>query len=83
MEQIKIESDGFAWLVISKETAEFIFKNNLQKVYLLYDDESNGLCESIEEIRKANCDLGVELGFCHSTAFERLGVNTTIKRLNI
>ena len=63
MEQIKIDSDKFAWLIIDKETAEFIFENEMKPIYVLYNDESEGVVESIEEIREAEGQLGIELGF--------------------
>ena len=63
MEQIKIDSDKFAWLIIDKETAEFIFENEMKAIYVLYNDESEGMVESVEEIREAEGLLGIELGF--------------------
>lgn len=67
MEQnIKICADGFVWLVVSSEQARKIFKEDILALYILYNDESEGMIENEERLEDAitrGCQIGIEVGF--------------------
>lgn len=67
MEQnIKICADGFVWLVVSSEQARKIFKEDIIALYILYNDESEGMIENEERLEDAitrGCQIGIEVGF--------------------
>lgn len=67
MEQnIKICADGFVWLIVSSEQARKIFKEDILTLYILYDDESEGVIENEERLEDAiarGCQIGIEVGF--------------------
>lgn len=59
---LRITKDGFLWLIVSKSEAKGIFFDKNREVYKLYDDGSEGLVESYEDIRRHNSSFGVEIG---------------------
>lgn len=50
---IKVCNDGFVWLVISPEIAQKIWDASIFPLYILYDDDSEALIETDEELRNA------------------------------
>lgn len=67
---IKINKDGFVWRVVSKKEAHFIWEHQLMELYILYDDDSEGLIESKDALEQALQDgiVGIEVG--HLTGSE-------------
>lgn len=57
----KVMPDGFLWLVIDRDLALYLFRHD-EEVYRLYDDGSEGLCESEDDIT-ADYEYGHGLGF--------------------
>ena len=59
----KITKDGFIWLVVQKNTAIALFKNEDAEVYRLYADDSEGLIENLADFSEHDGEFGVKLGF--------------------
>lgn len=57
----KVMPDGFLWLVIYREFALYLFRHG-KEVYRLYNDGSEGLCESEDDITD-DYEYGHGLGF--------------------
>ena len=60
---IKI-ADGFAWLIVTDKAKE-IFSSELFELYTLYDDGTEGLIETFEDLKMAldnGLDIGISLG---------------------
>lgn len=57
-------NDGFIWLVVDKEIALQMFRCN-HEIYRLYDDGSEGLCETEEDIKSTDSELGFGIGFIY------------------
>lgn len=60
------KEDFYVWEIISDEQARKIFASGEEEVFILYDDDSEGLVESDEELDKAierGCTFGIGLGF--------------------
>lgn len=56
--------NSFVWLLITEKAKE-VFASGLFEVYRLYDDGSEKLCESFEDISEAMSDgndLAIEIG---------------------
>jgi hypothetical protein len=61
----KITKDGFIWLLVTVQVKE-IYESNLFTLYKLYDDGSEAMVESIEDLNEAlekGIDIGIEVGF--------------------
>lgn len=57
--------ESFIWLGVT-EKAEEVYKSGLFELYALYEDGSEGLIESEEELNRAlemGADIGIEVGF--------------------
>jgi hypothetical protein len=57
-------ADGFVWLIVNDKAKE-VFNSGLFEVYTVYPDDTESLCESIEEVNKSlenGLDLAVEVG---------------------
>lgn len=67
---IKVNKDGFVWRIVSKKEAQFIWEHQLMELYILYDDDSEGLIESKDALEQALQDgiVGIEVG--HLTGSE-------------
>lgn len=61
--RIKVCNDGFMWFVFSKEQALALWIEGSTEIYKLYDDDTEGACESVEDLCTHNGSFGVELGF--------------------
>lgn len=61
--ETKVCKDGFMWLVLTKKQAFALWCEGSTNIYKLYDDETEGECESVEDIFTHNGSFGVELGF--------------------
>ena len=59
----RVCKDGFMWFVLSMEQALALWIEGSTEIYKLYDDETEGACECVEEIVSHNGDFGIELGF--------------------
>lgn len=60
---MKVIND-FVWLLITEKAKE-VFASGLFEVYRLYDDGTEKLCESFEDINeamRARNDLAIEVG---------------------
>lgn len=56
--------DNFVWLVVT-EKAKDIFHSGIFELYILYDDETDSLITSYDEINKAlenGLDIAIEVG---------------------
>ena len=61
-------SDGFIWEIINYEEAPALFLRG-EEIYKLYDDESEGLVESLDDLHDAinkGINLGIEVGFTNA-----------------
>lgn len=67
---MKVNQDGFVWRILSTEEARFIWEHQLMELYVLYDDDSEGLIESKDALEQALQDwcVGIEVG--HLTGSE-------------
>lgn len=62
---MKITEDSFVWKTISAKAAELLFNAGEEEIYILYDDDSEGLVETPEQLKEAverGCQFGVEVG---------------------
>lgn len=59
--KMKRMDDGFVWKILTKEEARVLY--GTMEVYKLYDDGSEGLVESEEEIESHGGQFGIEVGF--------------------
>lgn len=62
----KVTKDGFVWLIVDKFTAQAIWNNGNEDLYILYNDDSEGLIEDVEKLHQAiddNLQIGLEVGF--------------------
>ena len=60
----KITSDGFIWLIVTDKAKE-IFNSGLFALYNLYEDESESLIETHEQLIEAlemGNEIGIEVG---------------------
>lgn len=62
---MKITKDGFVWLTVNADKATEIWQKEVFNLFILYDDDSEGLIES--EIQLANAiacgmQIGIEVG---------------------
>jgi hypothetical protein len=65
---MKITRDGFVWLTLEEDQAKKIYKHEIEDVYVLYDDDSEGLVERVEQISEAfenGNHVGIEVGQLH------------------
>ena len=65
---IKICPDGFVWKKLTSSETRKLFMANIFDLFKLYDDNSEGLIESEEELEEClndGVDIGIEVGFCH------------------
>ena len=62
----KVLADGFVWLVISNEQARQLWETEVFTLYTLYDDGSEGMIETKEDLENSICrssPIGIEVGF--------------------
>ena len=61
---IKVTKDNFVWKIVTHK-AHAIFASGLFELYVLYDDDSEGLIEDLEDLTlalKEDRDIGIEVG---------------------
>ena len=61
---IKVTKDNFVWKIVTHK-AHAIFANGIFVLYVLYDDDSEGLIEDLEDLElalKEDRDIGIEVG---------------------
>lgn len=67
MEQkTKTDADGFVWLVVGREQARKLYKADAISLYTLYNDGSEALIESEEDLEGAiekGLQIGIEVDF--------------------
>lgn len=62
---MKITKDGFVWLTVHSEKAVELWQKKVFSLFLLYDDDSEGLIESEAQLTKAIANgwqIGIEVG---------------------
>lgn len=71
---IKVNKNGFVWRIVSKEEARLIWEHQLMELYILYDDDSEGLIESKYALEQALQDwfVGIEVGHLTGTGSDYL-----------
>lgn len=60
------KNDGFVWFVITADQARKLWKANVFTLYVLYDDDSEGMIDSEEKLEnciRKGCSIGIEVGF--------------------
>lgn len=73
MEKIKICRDGFIWRLISSEDAISLYVNCNTEIYQLYDDETEALVDSFEDLKSSAARggyFGIEVGYFQELAKE-------------
>lgn len=73
MSNIKVETEGFVWLLVTEKAKE-IFISGLFDLYILYPDDSEskiyGFAQVIEALDNG-LDIGIEVGFIHDSLLPR------------
>lgn len=62
----KVLEDGFVWLIVTNEQARQLWKTETFALYTLYDDDSESLIETEEDLENSirrSCPIGIEIGF--------------------
>lgn len=62
---MKVTNEGFVWLTLEEDQAKKIYKHEIEDIYVLYDDDSEGLVERVEQISEAfenGNHVGIEVG---------------------
>lgn len=60
------DKDGFVWLVLTTEQARKLWKIDVFPLYVLYNDDSESMIESEEELEndiRQGFPIGIEVGF--------------------
>lgn len=68
MNTIKTTQDGFVWLVVTEKAKE-VYASGLFELYVLYEDESEALAESLDQINQAlenGLNIGIQVGFVNT-----------------
>ncbi len=61
---IKVTKDNFVWKIVTHKAKE-ILASGVFKLYVLYDDDTEGLIEDFEDLNLAleeGRDIGIEVG---------------------
>lgn len=69
MSNIKIETEGFVWLLVTEKAKE-VFLSGLFELYILYSDDSDSKIEGFGELVDAlenGLDIGIKVGFAHDS----------------
>lgn len=64
--KIKVDKDGFIWLVLNEKNAIAIYRHGSEQLYVLMNDDSEKEVESELDIILAiqnGCAIGIEVGF--------------------
>ena len=59
--KLRFQSDGFAYVIVSKEIARILWYSNEVELYKVYTDDSEALIENIDELKDA-IERGIEVG---------------------
>jgi len=79
MSNIKIESEGFVWLLVTEKAKE-VFITGLFDLYILYSDDSESKIEGFGQLVDAldnGFDIGIEVGHINSTFKAKESNNNT------
>lgn len=69
MSSIKVETEGFVWLIVTEKAKE-IFISGLFDLYILYPDDSESKIYGFAQVVEAldnGLDIGIEVGFVHDS----------------
>lgn len=61
---IKVTKDNFVWKIVTHK-AKDILASGIFELYVLYDDDTEGLIEDLEDLElalKEDRDIGIEVG---------------------
>lgn len=73
MSSIKVETEGFVWLLVTEQAKE-IFISGLFELYILYSDDSESKVEGFGQLNEAlenGLSIGIEVGFIHDSLLPR------------
>lgn len=59
--KLRFQSDGFAYVIVSKEIAKILWYSREVELYKVYTDDSEALIENINELKDA-IERGIEVG---------------------
>ena len=60
--------DGFVYKLVTPDKAQTILYQNLFELYVIYDDDSESLIESLSDLDEAikqNNEIGIPVGLTH------------------
>lgn len=73
MSNIKVETEGFVWLIVTEKAKE-IYVSGLFELYILFSDDSESKIGGFGELSNAlanGLDIGIEVGFIHDSLLPR------------
>jgi hypothetical protein len=76
----KITKDGFIWLLVTDKAKE-IYQSGLFSLYKLYNNNADGLIESLDDLNEAlerGVSIGIEVGFVEPVATARYVAETYV-----
>lgn len=59
--KLRFQSDGFSYVIVSKEIAKILWYSKEVELYKVYTDDSEALIENINELKDA-IERGIEVG---------------------
>lgn len=68
---MKITKDGFVWLTVNSDKAIEIWQTDMFNLFILYDDDSEGMIESKVDLDNAiarEMQIGIEVGQIETSA---------------
>ena len=68
--KLRFQSDGFAYVIVSKEIAKILWYSNEVELYKVYTDDSDALIENIDELKDAIA-RGVMIGISVGRVIEK------------
>lgn len=68
--KLRFQSDGFAYVIVSKEIAKILWYSNEVELYKVYTDDSEALIEDIDELKDAIA-RGVMIGISVGRVIEK------------
>ena len=68
--KLRFQSDGFAYVIVSKEIARILWYSNEVELYKVYTDDSEALIEDIDDLKDAIA-RGVMIGISVGRVIEK------------
>lgn len=68
--KLRFQSDGFAYVIVSKEIARILWYSNEVELYKVYTDDSDALIENIDDLKDAIA-RGVMIGISVGRVIEK------------